>query len=343
MKKVINENKKSLSYKDSGVDIDLGNKLVDFIKPIAKSTNKKGADTNLGGFGGLFDISGYNYKNPVLVSATDGVGTKLKIANKLNKHHLIGIDLVAMCVNDIIVQGAEPLFFLDYLSFSNLDLNIKKSIIEGIANGCKIANIALIGGETAQMPKIYQDGEYDLAGFSLGVVEKDQILPKKNIKSGDIMIGIKSSGLHSNGFSLVNYMIDQDLISLDSVLPDGKIISNILTEPTKIYVKSCIEVIKTGKIKALSHITGGGLTENIPRVLPNNLKFSINHDSFELMEIFKFLQKVGNIKNEEMYRTFNCGFGMVLICDKKHRLEIEDVLLKHNEEFQVIGYIENKY
>jgi phosphoribosylformylglycinamidine cyclo-ligase len=330
---------KSLNYKDAGVDIDAGNELVDRIKPFAKSTSRVGADTNLGGFGGLFDLAKCNYKDPILVSATDGVGTKLKIANELNLHDTIGIDLVAMCVNDLIVQGAQPLFFLDYFASSKLSLDVASNVIKGIAQGCKMANCALIGGETAEMPGIYAKGDYDLAGFCVGAVEREQILPKDNIKSGDVILGLQSSGVHSNGFSLVRHILQEKNITLDYNLSSGITLGEALIEPTRIYVKSCLNAISTNKVKALAHITGGGLTENIPRILPKNLTAKINYDSWKLPELFQFLKESGNIAENEMHRTFNCGIGMVLICDKQDVELIKNKLEESGEKPLEIGTI----
>ena len=341
MKNSINNKSKSLNYKDAGVDISAGNKLVEKIKPFAKSTIRAGADSDLGGFGALFDLAKCKYKDPILVSATDGVGTKLKIAQAMNKHGTIGIDLVAMCVNDLIVQGAEPLFFLDYFSSSKLSLNLASSVIKGIAKGCKEASAALIGGETAEMPGIYQKGDYDLAGFAVGAVERKEMLPQKNIKNGDIILGLKSSGVHSNGFSLIRHIMKEKNIDLKHKLYGSKTIGKALLEPTKIYVKSCLAAIKSGKIKALAHITGGGLLENIPRILPKNLTFDIDYSSWKLPEIFRFLQESGNIKDQEMHRTFNCGIGMILICDQKDVSSIKRLLAKFKEEALEIGTIKN--
>jgi len=324
----------SLTYKQSGVDIDAGNELVNRIKPFAKSTRRIGADADLGGFGALFDLKKCNFRDPVLVSSTDGVGTKLKIAIELNKHDTIGIDLVAMSVNDLLAQGAEPLFFLDYFACSNLNVDVASDVIKGISLGCKKANCALIGGETAEMPGIYKEGDYDLAGFAVGAVERDLILPKQTSK-GDILIGIKSSGLHSNGYSLARFILQQNNISLDSKF-NNYTIGEALIEPTKIYVKSCIDAIKTSKVKALAHITGGGLVENLPRVLNHDISINIDYTSWDMPEIFKMLQKLGNVNNEEMRRTFNCGIGMVLVVDKSNADEILSII-KKNEDALIIG------
>ena len=331
-------NKKSLSYKDAGVDISAGNELVNRIKPFAKSTIRPGAEADLGGFGALFDLAKCGYKDPILVSSTDGVGTKLKIAKDLGKHDTIGIDLVAMCVNDLVVQGAEPLFFLDYFASGKLSLDVASDVIKGIAVGCKMANCALIGGETAEMPGLYGEGDYDLAGFTVGVVERENILPK-NVVVGDVVLGLKSSGVHSNGFSLVRHILQESNITLDHELSSGKTIGEALLEPTKIYVKSCLSAIKTGKIKALAHITGGGLLENIPRILPKNLFADINYSSWELPELFQFLKDAGNVEDIEMQRTFNCGIGMILVVDKKDIAAVKATLIEFGEEVFEIGTI----
>ena len=332
---------KSISYKDSGVDIDAGNELVERIKPFARSTIRAGADTELGGFGGLFDLAKCNFKDPILVSATDGVGTKLKIAQELNIHDKIGIDLVAMCVNDLIVQGAQPLFFLDYFSSSSLSIDQASDVVKGIAAGCKMANCALIGGETAEMPGIYQKGDYDLAGFCVGAVERSEILPQKNIKAGDVLLGIKSSGIHSNGFSLIRYILQENNINLDEKISGNKI-GELLLEPTKIYVKSCLKAIETGKVKALSHITGGGIVENIPRILPDNLQINIDYTSWKLPDLFQFFKDAGNVTDAEMYRTFNCGIGMVLVVDQGFVSEIKQILQDSGEDVVTIGNLKNK-
>jgi len=342
MKNSIDNKEKSFNYKDAGVDIDAGDELVDRIKPFAKATIRSGADADLGGFGALFDLAKCNYKDPILVSSTDGVGTKLKVALALNCHNTIGIDLVAMCVNDLVVQGAEPLFFLDYFASSKLSLDVATDVIKGIALGCKQANCALVGGETAEMPGIYQAGEYDLAGFSVGAVERDNILPKKNIKENDVVLGIRSSGPHSNGYSLIRHILKEKNIEINRRLASGKTVGESIIEPTKIYVKSCLNAIKTGKVKALAHITGGGLLENIPRVLPEYLEAKINYNLWKMPEIFEFLQKQGNIEDKEMHRTFNCGIGMVLVVDKSDVEIVKSRLFEFNEEALEIGIISKK-
>ena len=305
----------TLRYKDAGVDIDAGNELVERIKPLVKDTNRPGVMQNIGGFGALFELP-TNYKEPVLVSGTDGVGTKLKLALELNNHKTIGIDLVAMCVNDLIVQGAEPLFFLDYYATSSLNLEVATEVIAGIAEGCKLSGAALIGGETAEMPGIYSKGDYDLAGFCTGVVEKSKIIDCQSVKPGDTLIALCSSGAHSNGYSLIRKIITTVNADLSGEFEDNKTLGEVLLEPTKIYVKSLLKLFKEINVKAVAHITGGGLTENIPRVLPNNCDANIDQSSWEWAPIFKWLQSNGNVNHEEMIRTFNCGVGMILVIDK---------------------------
>jgi len=326
----------STTYKKAGVDIDAGNQLVNLIKPMAKATQRLGSFSDLGGFGALFDLKKCGFSDPILVSSTDGVGTKLKIAIETNQHQSIGIDLVAMSVNDLIVQGAQPLFFLDYFACSKLDVEIAKQVISGIAEGCKQANCALIGGETAEMPDMYKEGDYDLAGFSVGAVERDLILPKQT-QSKDVLLGLSSSGVHSNGYSLVRYILKENSLNFFDIAYDQKTFAEILIAPTKIYVKSVLEALKTNKIKALAHITGGGIVENLPRVLSKNLQAKINYDSWQMPEIFKLLKKIGKVSDEEMYRTFNCGIGMVLVIDKKDVDEIKQILEANGEEVFEIG------
>ena len=319
----------SLNYKQAGVDIDAGNELINRIKPFAKATKRLGANSDLGGFGALFDLKKCNFRDPVLVSSTDGVGTKLKVAIEVGKHDTIGIDLVAMSVNDLVVQGAEPLFFLDYFACSKLEIEVATQVIKGIADGCKLAGCALIGGETAEMPGMYSGGDYDLAGFAVGAVERDEILPRET-NVGDVLLGLSSSGLHSNGYSLARYILQQNSIKLTEMGEE-------LLTPTKIYVKSCLEAIRSKKVKALSHITGGGLTENLPRVLSKNVIPKINFKSWKRPEIFDKLQLLGKVTDEEMRRTFNCGIGMVLVVEKNHAEEVKNILIQAGEEVSVIG------
>lgn len=327
-----------LTYKDAGVDIEAGNELVNRIKPLAAKTNRAGLLGGIGGFGGLFEIPLDRYKNPVLVSATDGVGTKLKLAIDLDYHETIGIDLVAMCVNDIIVSGAEPLYFLDYFATGKLEVNKAERIIAGIAAGCKQANIALLGGETAEMPGLYLENDYDLAGFSVGVVEKTRIITGDSVTPGDVLIALPSSGVHSNGFSLVRKILSHHNLSLAAHF-HGKSLGEELLTPTKIYVKSILELLNAVPVKALAHITGGGLLENLPRVLPRNVKACIHRKSWQLPEIFCFLKEKGSLTDEEMFRTFNCGVGMVIIISPEHATTAMDLLTQLGEQPWNIGEI----
>jgi phosphoribosylformylglycinamidine cyclo-ligase len=329
----------SFNYIKSGVDIAKGNELVDNIKPIAKSTFREGVLSSIGGFGAMFELANKKYKNPVLVSSTDGVGTKLKLANRLGDHSTIGIDLVAMCVNDIIVQGAEPLFFLDYYATSKLESEIALDVIKGIANGCKQSNCALIGGETAEMPGIYSGNEYDLAGFCVGIVDKNKIIDGSKIEKGDSIVALASSGSHSNGYSLIKKILN-DYNELENI--DGKLLKSLIN-PTKIYVKLILSIIEKFSIHAISHITGGGLIENIPRVIPKELAAIIDTNSWELPAIFQFLQEKGNIEIEEMHNVFNCGVGMVIILPKQQSQKVVDYINKLGEKAWIIGRIgENK-
>ncbi len=332
------KNQESLNYKSAGVDIEAGNNLVERIKPIATKTHRPGVMSGLGGFGSLFELPLDRYKNPILVSGTDGVGTKLKLALELGIHDTVGIDLVAMCVNDIIVLGAEPLFFLDYYATGKLEVETAASVIKGIGEGCELAGAALVGGETAEMPGMYTDGDYDLAGFCVGIVEKDKVLNGKQVKAGDKLIGIASSGPHSNGYSLIRKIIETRKVSLNDSL-NGKPLSKALLEPTKIYVKSLLELLKVVPVHALAHITGGGLTENIPRVLPDGLSASIDLTAWEFPETFQWLQKQGNITQEDMLTTFNCGIGMIVCVDATDEVETIEVLTKQGEKVFSIGEI----
>lgn len=312
--------KPSLSYKDAGVDIDAGDALVQRIKSVAKATSRPEVVGGLGGFGALCRIP-TGYKSPLLVSGTDGVGTKLKLALQLNRHETIGIDLVAMCVNDLLVCGAEPLFFLDYYATGKLDVDTAVTVVSGIGEGCKQANCALIGGETAEMPGMYQDDDYDLAGFCVGVVEEEEVITGDNVAKGDVLIALASSGAHSNGYSLVRKVIEVsgiDVNNSDKTL-DGKPISEALMAPTRIYVnaiKALQNALGNDNIHAMSHITGGGLTDNLPRVLPDELAAQIDTQSWQFSELFTWLQSEGNIAQSEMYRTFNCGVGFVIVVPK---------------------------
>ena len=321
----------SLTYKDSGVDITKGNKLIEKIKPIAKSTLRPGVLNGLGGFGAMFEIPLDKYKNPVLVSGTDGVGTKLMVAEMLNKHDTIGIDLVAMCVNDLIVQGAEPLFFLDYYATGSLNTEIATSVISGIGEGCIRSGCSLIGGETAEMPGMYKGEEYDLAGFCVGIVEKDNIIDGSKVAVGDQIIALGSSGPHSNGYSLIRKVLEKTTPSSEQL--------EALLEPTRIYVKSILSLNKSHPIHAISHITGGGLLENIPRVLPKNLAAKLNSNSWETPEIFNWIQDQGKIDTNEMYRVLNCGVGMIVIVPKESLDDSIKLLNSNGEDSWLIGEI----
>lgn len=330
----------SLSYAEAGVDIDAGNALVDAIKPAVKSTARTGSNPDIGGFGGLFDLKATGFRDPVLVAANDGVGTKLKIAIEAGIHDTVGIDLVAMCVNDLIVQGAEPLFFLDYLATGKLDVKEATQVIEGIAEGCRQAGAALIGGETAEMPGMYHDKDYDLAGFAVGAVERDGILPANDIAAGDVLLGLYSSGVHSNGFSLVRKIIEIAGLEFSSPAPfaDGKTVGQALLEPTRIYVKPLLEAIrKTGAVKAMAHITGGGFTENIPRVLPEGIGAELDLDMLSPHPVFGWLAKTGGVAEAEMLRTFNCGIGMVVVTQQDSADTICDILSANGESVTRLG------
>ncbi|CAH2031060.1 phosphoribosylformylglycinamidine cyclo-ligase [Trichlorobacter ammonificans] len=313
------------TYKEAGVDIEAGNSFVRMIKPLVKSTFRPEVMTDIGGFGGLFSLNTSKYKNPVLVSGTDGVGTKLKLAFMADRHDTVGIDLVAMCVNDIVVQGAEPLFFLDYLATGRLEPEKAAQVVAGIAEGCRQAGCALIGGETAEMPGFYADGEYDIAGFTVGVVEKDKIIDGTSIKNDNLLIGIGSSGLHSNGYSLARRIIfDRMKLSVNAPLPElGGTVADALLAPTRIYVRSIMNLLKDFTINGIAHITGGGLLENIPRVLPKGCTAKIKLGSWEMPPVFPLLQKAGNVEQNEMYRTFNMGVGMVLVVPPK---DVDDLI-----------------
>ncbi|MEX2617594.1 MAG: phosphoribosylformylglycinamidine cyclo-ligase [Alphaproteobacteria bacterium] len=332
---------KGLTYRDAGVDIDAGDALVEAIKPLARSTARAGADAALGGFGGLFDLKAAGFRDPVLVAATDGVGTKLAIAIAANRHDTVGIDLVAMCVNDLVVQGAEPLFFLDYFASGKLDTGIAATVVSGIAVGCRQAGCALIGGETAEMPGMYADGDYDLAGFSVGAAERESILTGKSVTAGDVILGLASSGVHSNGYSLVRRIVAQSGLDFADEAPfaPGTGLGDALLTPTRIYVKSCLAALKIGGIRAFAHITGGGLTENLPRVLPDGLAAALNPASWPTPPIFDWLARQGDISDGEMRRTFNCGIGMVVIVDARSTVAIRSVMEHAGEDVFEIGRI----
>ncbi|MDH5357956.1 MAG: phosphoribosylformylglycinamidine cyclo-ligase [Gammaproteobacteria bacterium] len=339
MTNTVDSQSSSLSYRDAGVDIEAGNALVDRIKPLAAKTRRPGVMAGLGGFGSMFELPVDRYKHPVLVSGTDGVGTKLRLAIESGIHNTIGIDLVAMCVNDIIVLGAEPLFFLDYYATSKLDIDVAESVVSGIADGCTLAGAALVGGETAEMPSMYEDGDYDLAGFCVGVVEKDRAIDGSQVKAGDVLIGLASSGPHSNGYSLIRKILERSQQPLTAPFADSTLGEHLLA-PTRIYVKSLLQLHEKINIHALSHITGGGLLENIPRVLPEGVNAVINSDSWQRPAIFDWLQQQGNVIDEEMYRTFNNGIGMVICIAEKDLDQTMALLSDLGESAYQIGRIE---
>ena len=323
-----------MSYYDAGVDIDAGYRLVENIKPYVKRTIRPEVLSGIGGFGAMFEIS-KNYKNPVLVSGTDGVGTKLKLAFKLGKHDRIGIDLVAMSVNDILVQGAEPLFFLDYFACGSLDVDIATRVVKGIASGCEQAGCALIGGETAEMPGMYPDHEYDLAGFAVGVVEKDRIIDGQSITEGDAVLGLASSGAHSNGYSLIRKILEESHTDIAASL-NGKLLMDVIMEPTRIYVKPLLDLLKHFPVKGMAHITGGGLVENIPRILPEGLAAVLKRSAWDMPELFGWLQQQGKITDCEMHRVFNCGIGMALIISNEH---VEAVMKELRNSGEIVWHI----
>jgi len=338
------DKKRKDSYADAGVDIDAGKNFVEMIKPIVSKTFKSNVLSDIGGYAGLYSLNVGNIKKPILVSSTDGVGTKLKIAFMLNKHNTIGIDLVAMCINDILVQGATPLFFLDYLSMSKLNRDTAVEIIKGIARGCKEAKCALIGGETAEMPGFYDNEEYDLAGFAIGLVDNDQIIDGSEIAIGHQLIGIGSSGLHSNGYSLVRKIFFDSLkMSVNDYVDEfGRTVGEELLEPTRIYAKMLTPLIKNFHIYGISHITGGGITENLPRILPTNCKAVIQQSSWTPQPIFHFIKKAGNLTEEEMIRTFNNGIGLILIVAAKDVQDIMQQIHVMGEKAYQIGWIEER-
>lgn len=331
----------SLSYKDAGVDIDAGDALVQRIKSVAKATNRPEVVGGLGGFGALCRIP-QGYQSPLLVSGTDGVGTKLKLALQLNQHDTIGIDLVAMCVNDLLVCGAEPLFFLDYYATGKLDVDTATTVVAGIGDGCKQSGCALIGGETAEMPGMYQDEDYDLAGFCVGVVEESEVITGKNVVEGDVLIGLASSGAHSNGYSLIRKVIEVSGVDIHNEQLGDKPLKDALMAPTKIYVKAIQSLQKNlgnNNLHAMAHITGGGLTENLPRVLPDDLTAEINTQSWQMPAVFQWLQQQGNIDTQEMYRTFNCGVGYVIVVAKENAEKALELLQQAGESAWILGNI----
>ncbi len=331
-----------LTYADAGVSIAAGNALVRMIAPLARATARRGADAELGGFGGFFDLKAAGYIDPLLVAANDGVGTKLKLAIATGNHDTVGIDLVAMCVNDLLVQGAEPLFFLDYFASAKLDTGVAHAVVAGIADGCRLAGCALIGGETAEMPGMYAPGDYDLAGFSVGAVERGQQLTGNKVAPGDVLLGLASSGAHSNGYSLIRKLVERSGARLDRPAPFDidNLLGDILLEPTRIYVKSLLPHLRAGGIHALAHITGGGLLENVPRILPAGCHATIDAGAWPLPPLFGWLQAQGRIEPDELARTFNCGIGMVLAVAADHVAGLNSALSEAGETVHIIGRID---
>jgi len=332
-----NSDKTSISYRDAGVDIEAGDALVEQIKPFAKRTMRPEVLGGIGGFGSLFAVP-QKFKEPILVSGTDGVGTKLKLAFELNKHDTVGIDLVAMSVNDILVQGAEPLFFLDYFACGKLEVGVAAQVIKGIAEGCEQSGCALVGGETAEMPGMYPAGEYDLAGFAVGCADKAKLIDGTSIAAGDVVLGLASSGAHSNGYSLIRKLIEKSGIDFESDF-HGRKFKDVVMEPTRIYVKSLLKLIEAVPVKGMAHITGGGITENIPRVLPAGLTAEIKASGWQLPPLFQWLQAQGNIVPSELYKTFNCGIGMAVIVAKEHVAQAKQLLEASGETVFEIGHI----
>ena len=336
------DRKNGLTYADSGVDIDAGNRLVDLIKPMVRATARAGTEAEIGGFGGLFDLKAAGFKDPVLVAATDGVGTKVKIAIETGLHDGIGIDLVAMSVNDLVVQGAEPLFFLDYFACGKLDPEATAAIVAGIAEGCRESGCALIGGETAEMPGLYKDGDYDLAGFAVGAAERGTLLPRPDIAAGDAVLGLASSGVHSNGFSLVRKIVARSGLGFEAQAPFSPVMTlgGALLTPTRLYVRSCLRAIReTGAVKGLAHITGGGFTDNIPRVLPRHLGVGIDLARLPVLPVFKWLAEQGGIAELELLRTFNCGIGMIAIVKADAVEEVTDIFTQGGENVALLGEV----
>ena len=333
------EGKNGITYSDAGVDIDAGNALVDRIKPAAKRTNRPGVMAGLGGFGALFDLKAAGYTDPVLVAATDGVGTKLRIAIDTGNVDGVGVDLVAMCVNDLVCQGAEPLFFLDYFATGKLETDTAARIIEGIAKGCELSGCALIGGETAEMPGMYPEGDFDLAGFSVGAMERGADLPA-GVAEGDMLLGLASDGVHSNGYSLVRKLVDISGLGWDADCPwsDGTLGAALLT-PTRLYVKQALAAVRAGGVQALAHITGGGLTENLPRVLPDDLGADVDLSAWDLPPVFKWLQATGGMAESEMLKTFNCGIGMILVVKPDHVTDLVTLLEAEGETVAQLGTV----
>jgi len=331
-----------LTYAGAGVDIDAGNRMVDLIKPLVRATARRGADAEIGGFGGLFDLKRAGFSDPVLVAATDGVGTKLKLAIDTGRHDSIGIDLVAMSVNDLVVQGAEPLFFLDYFACGKLDPAVGAAIVSGIAVACRESGCALIGGETAEMPGLYRDGDYDLAGFAVGAAERGALLPRADVAAGDVVLGLGSTGVHSNGYSLVRKVAEASGLELAAPAPfdPSRSLGEALLAPTRLYVVSCLAAIReTGAVKALAHITGGGFPDNIPRVLPDALAAHLDLAAVPVLPVFKWLATTGNIAEAEMLRTFNCGIGMVAVVEADKAAAVAAVLARHGERVVTLGRV----
>src|SRR5580693_5173760 len=337
-----NDSRRPVSYSDAGVDIDAGGEMVERIKPLVRATARPGADAEIGGFGGLFDLKAAGFKDPILVAATDGVGTKLKIAIETGLHGGIGIDLVAMSVNDLVVQGAEPLFFLDYFACSKLDPEATAAIVAGIAEGCRESGCALIGGETAEMPGLYKDGDYDLAGFAVGAAERGTLLPRRDIAAGDAVIGLASSGAHSNGFSLVRKVVERSGLTFGAQAPFSPVMTlgGALLTPTRLYVKSCLRAIReTVAVKGLAHITGGGFTDNIPRVLPKHLGVGIDLARLPVLPVFKWLAEQGNVAELELLRTFNCGIGMIAVVKADAVEAVTEILADAGEGVTLLGEV----
>ncbi len=333
--------KTGLTYRDAGVDIDAGEALVEAIKPLAKSTARPGANAGLGGFGALFDLRAAGFADPILVATTDGVGTKLKVAIESGRHDTVGVDLVAMCVNDLVVQGADPLLFLDYYATGRLDVAAGKAIIAGIAEGCRQAGCALVGGETAEMPGMYAEGDYDLAGFAVGAAERGRLLPAADVAPGDVLLGLASSGVHSNGYSLVRRIVARGELDWSAPAPfdPARSLGEALLAPTRIYVRSCMAAVKAGTVKAMAHITGGGLIENVPRVLPEGVVADIDAATWPQPPVFAWLAREGGVAPHEMARTFNCGIGMVVVAAAEHAAEATRLLEAHGETVYTIGRI----
>jgi phosphoribosylformylglycinamidine cyclo-ligase len=332
------DSRRSLTYADAGVDIDAGDRLVQRIKSLAGRTRRAGVLAGIGGFGALFEVP-RNYRDPILVAGSDGVGTKLKLAFQLARHDTVGIDLVAMSVNDILAQGAEPLFFLDYFACGKLDVETAEQVIAGIATGCEVAGCALIGGETAEMPGMYADGEYDLAGFAVGIVERDRIIDGSTIKPGDVVLGLASSGAHSNGYSLIRKILERGKHELAQDF-EGRTLGEALLAPTRIYVKAMLELLRQTEVKGLAHITGGGLVENIPRILPEGLSAVLDRKAWDLPPLFQWLMQQGGVPEAEMYRVFNCGIGMILVMAPENAEIAKAHLNQAGEEAREIGQIE---